>query len=137
MMTCMKKSQIAFWVSAVGALVFLYNIHQIHGVEEDAAVWEAQVSANNNPGAGSYVEAFFDGFTLGAFSNGDIFAVAHKQDQISQGLETERVTLLNQYNNAVYYRNWGFIIGVGSLLTANVVRKKENVKVLKEPGNQV
>ena len=92
----MKNSHIAFWIAVAGAVFFFYNIHEIHGIEEEAAVWQSNVQANDNPGASSYIKAFFDGATLGAFSNGDIFAEAHNQEKMSAELETTRKILLKR-----------------------------------------
>jgi hypothetical protein len=107
-----KNSHIAFWIAAFGAVVFCYNFHQINAVDDEALAWKAQVEASSNPGASTLVKAFFDGFTLGAFSNGDVFAEQHKQDAMIQQLEVTRRQLLKRYEDAVDYRNWGLGIGV-------------------------
>jgi hypothetical protein len=120
----MKNSHIAFWIAAASVVVFFYSIHQIHGIEEEASVWESQVEALKNPGTGSYLKAFFDGFTLGEFSNGDIFAEMHNQQKAGQELEAQRLSILSRYEDVTAYRNWGFVIGVGGLIAGYVMKKK-------------
>jgi hypothetical protein len=120
----MKNSHLAFWIAAIGAGLFFYEIHSIDGLEREIAVWDSKLHANRNPGAGSFLEAFFDGATLGIFSDGDMFAVAHKLENESAELEAERVDLLTRYQQAVSYRNWGLIGCLGGLAVGFYFRKK-------------
>ena len=103
--------------------MFLYNIRQISNLEEEAVVWRSQVDAHNNPGATTYMKAFFDGLTLGAFSNGDIFAESHKSQNEGAALEMKRISILNRYQDAVSNRNWGLGIGAVGLVAVWLTRK--------------
>jgi hypothetical protein len=124
----MKNSQIAYWVAAFGAVMFVYQIHEISGLEEAAAVWRSQVDAHNNPGVGTYFRAFFDGFTLGAFSQGDVFSEAHKSEREGKQLEATRAALLARYQQAVSYRNWGLAIGVGGVVVGMALERKSRTE---------
>ena len=118
----MKNYHIAIWIAVSGAFMFFYNIHQIDSVEDDAVAWKAQVQASN-PGAGSYIKAMIDGFTLGATSGGDVFAEQHRQDAVFQQLEATRLQLLKRYDSATTYRNWGLIIAIGSGFMAFLLKR--------------
>ena len=119
----MKNLQIAYLVAALGAAMFLYQIHQISKLNEEASVWRSQSDAHDNPGAGTYVRAFFDGFTLGAFANGDIFSEANKSEREGRQLDALRASIVSRYGTAVSYRNWGFIISIFAGWVAYKLRK--------------
>ena len=103
--------------------MFLFQIHQITGIQEEAAVWESKVDSYNNPGASPYIESLFDGLTLGAFSNGNIFAVADKEEAMGQDLKDQWASLVQRNDTATYYRNWGLIIAIGGLIVGKVMKK--------------
>jgi hypothetical protein len=120
----MKNHQIAYWVAAFGAVMFLYQIHKISGLNEEAAVLISQADAHNNPGAGSYIRSFFDGLTLGAFADEGIFTEAKKSEREGQYLESARASILSRYGDAVTYRNWGLILGIGGGVVGWILQKK-------------
>lgn len=121
------NKQIAYWVTALGAVMFLFQIHQISGLEEEAAVWQSQVNAHNNPGADTYCRAFFDGFTFGAFSHGNIFAEGDKLRQEGKQLEDQGASIGSRYESAVSYRNWGLGIAIGGILYIWMVKKSPQI----------
>ena len=120
----MKNIQIAYLVAAFGVAMFLYQLHQISGLNEEAAVFCAQLNAHNNPGGGTYARAFFDGLTFGAFADEGVFTEAKKSEREGSQLELARVSLISRYENAASYRNWGLIIGIIGIVAVWVLRTK-------------
>jgi hypothetical protein len=120
----MKPFQIALIVAVAGAVMFFYQVHQITGLNEEAAAWRSQVDQYNNPGASPFIRAFFDGLTLGAFSDEGIFTESKKIERAGQQLEATRVSIVSRYASAVSSRNWGFVVAAGALITSWVLKKK-------------
>jgi hypothetical protein len=128
----MTTGKIILGVIIVGVALSIYNIREIKNTEDDIAAWWAQVDANNNPGAGSYIKAFFDGATLGALSNGDAFAEYHRIEQANQQLEATRLVLVKRYNDEKFYRNLGFLLAAAGVV-AGILMKKNAVRL--QPSN--
>ena len=119
----MKKIQIAYVIAAIGALVFLYQIHQISGLNEEAAVWRSQADALANPGAAPLIRSFVDGLTFGAFADEGIFTESKKMERAGNQLDATRASILSRYNSAVSFRNWGLIIALGAGSVAFMLKR--------------
>ena len=120
----MKNIQIAYMIAAFGIAMFVYQVHQISGLNEEAAVWRSQADALSNPGAGPFVRSFFDGLTFGAFADEGIFTEGKKMERAGNQLEATRASLLSRYESAVTFRNWGLMLGLGGGFVAYILRKK-------------
>ena len=121
----MKNHQIAYWMAAIGTLIFLYQVHRISGLNEEAAVLRSQFNAHKNPVTGTYVRAFFDGLTLGAFADEGIFNGAKKSEREDQYLESARASILSRYEDAVSYLNWGLLLAVSGFVGGVILEKKK------------
>ena len=120
----MKSFETAFWIAALAAGIFLYQVHAIHGQNKEAAVLIAAYQNNQNPGTGTYVQAFFDGLTFGAFANEGIFTEAKKNERESNQIKAYWANLQSRNADSIWYRNCGFIIGTIALVVGFQLKKK-------------
>jgi hypothetical protein len=125
----MKSFEIAFWTAVLAGATFAYQVHTIHGQNEEAAVLGAQWNDNQNPGAGTYVKALFDGATLGAFADDGIFTEANKNEAESKQIKVQWADLVSRNENSIWYRNLGFIIGIIALVVGFQLKKRTHVNV--------
>jgi len=123
----MKPHETAFWISALAAGIFLYEVHEIHGQQEEAAVLRSAWHNNQNPGAGTYAKAVFDGLTLGSFADDGIFTEANKSEAESKQIQAKWADLVSRNENSTWYRNLGFIV----CIVASVVGFRLKKQILK------
>jgi hypothetical protein len=126
----MKPYQVAYLVAAIAVVTFFYQIHQISGLNEEAAVLVSQIDQHNSLSAnsGSFVRAFFDGATLGAFADEGIFTEAKKSEREGSQLNAQRASLFSRYGDAVYYRNAGLVVAIiAGIVGYTIKRKSQNV----------
>jgi hypothetical protein len=123
----MKSFEIAFWIAALAGATFVYQVHTIHGQEEERAVLISEWNNNQNPGAATYFRSFFDVFTLGAFADEGIFTEAKKSERESNQIQAQWADLLTRHQNSVWFRNCGFIVGIIALVVGFKLKKRPPV----------
>jgi hypothetical protein len=120
----MKSFEIAFWMAVLAGATFVYQVHMIHGQNEEAAALTAQWNNNQNPGAGTYAKAIFDGATLGAFADDGIFTEANKNEAEAKQITVQWADLQSRNENSIWYRNVGFIAGIIALVAGFRLKKQ-------------
>jgi len=120
----MKSFEVAFWIAAVAGGMFVYQVRAIHGQNEEAAVLLSAWNNNQNPGAGTYVRALFDGFTLGAFADEGVFTEAKKGEREEKQIQGQWADLQSRNQNSVWYRNCGLIVGIIALVAGFRLKKQ-------------
>jgi len=122
----MKPNQIAYVVLGLAVVVFLYELHAIHGQKAEAQILLAQIKHNQTPEAGSLFRAFFDGLTLGSFAKDGIFTEADKSENEYKQLSAQWVNLVNRNEESVQIRNWSIGIGCLTIILMPISSKKKS-----------
>lgn len=125
----MTVTQKWFVAAAILGGLFLYQIHTINRLNEEAAVLQSRIKAFNDPWSApniaTYCKSFFDGFTFGAFAKEGIFTECNKIDRKIGDLRDASASLMSRYQTATLYRNVSFLGALTCIIVAVVLKKKQ------------
>ena len=110
----MKTHTICFLVAGIAALVFLWEVKVIAGLNREYRMLEAKVNEHTDVTSGKnmnhYLKSAFDGFTLGVFAEEGIFTESNKLARYGDALKNAVWSLQFRYETAQAWRNWSLVI---------------------------